>query len=276
MDLTHKLNRLVIVASIKDLAGINVANYLIENHGFLKADECFEGQSVYIKDDVKLIFTQKDLLKAEHLDAYFDPICFIFISRHKSESKVPCLTAHFPGNFADDTSFGGRGKELAFTYPSLMMNYMKALTSLADEAEGYDIVVETTHHGPTSLKKPVLFVEIGSSEEQWNDHRAIKTVSKALADTIKMKSSAQKVGIGFGGPHYSQKFTKALVKEDFGLGAIAPKHMLSYVDEEIIDQMIIKSIEPVHYAVLDWKGLGQEKIRLLKLLEDKGLEVVRL
>jgi D-tyrosyl-tRNA(Tyr) deacylase len=39
--------------------------------------------------------------------------------------------------------------------------------------------------------------------------------------------------------------------------------------------MIAKSIETVTHIIVDWKGLGKEKNRIMGLAEDTGLEVLR-
>jgi len=39
--------------------------------------------------------------------------------------------------------------------------------------------------------------------------------------------------------------------------------------------MISKSIEKVTHIIVDWKGLGKEKNRLMELLESTGLDILR-
>ena len=43
----------------------------------------------------------------------------------------------------------------------------------------------------------------------------------------------------------------------------------------MLNQMIAKSIEKVRYIIVDWKGLGKEKNRIMRLVENTGLEVLR-
>ena len=38
---------------------------------------------------------------------------------------------------------------------------------------GYLVSYEVTHHTPTDLKKPVMFLEIGDTEENHNDEKAL-------------------------------------------------------------------------------------------------------
>jgi D-tyrosyl-tRNA(Tyr) deacylase len=67
-----------------------------------------------------------------------------------------------------------------------------------------------------------------------------------------------------------------LLESEFGLGAIATKYDLPYLDNFLIEQMISQSIEKVNYAVVDSKGLGKEKSRILSVLDQVGIEVIRI
>jgi D-aminoacyl-tRNA deacylase len=270
------MENLVIVSSNEDIASINIAKMLIEGFGFRETNEKFDGSPIFVKDDLKLIRIEKDLIFADYLNDYFLADAYIFISRHKSESEIPCLTTHFPGNFSGDNSHGGKPRELAYTYPSFQKEYIKQLWKLRKSALKYQIILEPMHHGPTSLTKPVVFVEIGSTEHEWKDAKAGEIVSKALMDTINAIQRYDKVGIGFGGTHYSEKFTKFLIESDFALGAIAPKYLLQFVDERILSQMVKKCSEKVDYAVLDWKGMGKEKARIVELIERTDLKIVKI
>ncbi|MBI4258142.1 MAG: hypothetical protein HY619_04230 [Thaumarchaeota archaeon] len=265
----------IIVASRKDPASINITQALIGRFGFQMTDERFEEEPIYSKNSIMLICLKRDAILAEHLDEKFSPDFYVFVSRHTSSKGIPSLTAHFPGNFSEDNSRGGRPKELAHTYPSLLKAYFKNLWQRRNKAKGYRIALEATHHGPTSLRKPVLYVEIGSSEREWKDQEAALLVSDALMDTVTDPIPDCKVGIGFGGPHYSEKFAELILGSEYGLGAIASKYALEHLELSVLRQMIEKCVEKVNHAFLDWKGLGAQKAALLKILEESGLKVVR-
>jgi len=87
--------------------------------------------------------------------------------------------------------------------------------------------------------------------------------------------SAKRVAIGFGGTHYSEKFTRLLLGSEYALGAIASKYVLQHVDSEILRQMVDKSVEKISYAAVDWKSV-KEKESLVALMEEAGLEVVKI
>lgn len=49
--------------------------------------------------------------------------------------------------------------------------------------------------------------------------------------------------------------------------------MLEKLDEGLIKQSIEKTIEKVDFVLLNWKGLGTEKQRIVELLKNLNLEV---
>jgi D-aminoacyl-tRNA deacylase len=209
------------------------------------------------------------------LDEYFNPQAYIFLSRHSAESKIASLTAHTTGNFSGEPKFGGVGRELGRADPSLLKNYLLSLWKRKDRVRGYEITMEATHHGPTSLQKPVLFVELGSSEEFWGDRNAATVVAEALVESLTEKKIWDRVALGFGGTHYSEKFTKLLLEGDDAFSFVAPKYALEHIDDEIFGQMLRRTSAPVRQAVLDWKGLGPHKDKIVSLVKQFGLEEVR-
>src|SRR5207245_1906124 len=88
-----------------------------------------------------------------------------------SKSGVPSLTAHTTGNFGG-AELGGNPREIGRVNPDLLKNYLISLAKQGEAVSGYQVTAEATHHGPTSLNRPVLFVEIGSEEKNWNDRDA--------------------------------------------------------------------------------------------------------
>jgi D-aminoacyl-tRNA deacylase len=85
----------------------------------------------------------------------------------------------------------------------------------------------------------------------------------------------KKVGVAIGGTHYPTKFNKLLLDSEFGLAAVASKHALAAIDEDMLAQMLQKSTEKVTHIILDSKGLGSHKDRITKLAEKTGLEVLK-
>ncbi len=264
----------VILASTKDLASRTLAQAL-EGQGFQSTGVNLLGQPVFQKSSFLLARFEGMIIFPPDLDEYFNPQAYIFLSRHSAESGIASLTAHTTGNFTAEAKFGGAGRELGRVDPALLKNYLVALWKRRDMAKGYEITMEATHHGPTSLQKPVLFVELGSSEKYWGDRKAATVVAEALVESLTEKSLWSKVAIGFGGTHYPEKFTKMLVEGDFAFSFVAPKYSLGQVDDKMVGQMLQRTNAPVRYAVLDWKGLGPHKDKIVGLVKQFGLEEIR-
>jgi D-aminoacyl-tRNA deacylase len=269
----------VLVTSGHDLAGTTMSSYLIRNAEFAiesKRGEVYgESYRSQRHKNIRFHIFSGDLLTSEKIsDLYSGADVFIFLSKHRSNSSIPTLTCHFTGNFSADNSYGGNPREIAISYPSLLKAYLKAITAARQRVPEYEVIIEATHHGPTSLNKPVLFVELGSSEKQWADENAASVICDTLLDILDNGfERCKKVGIALGGTHYPRKFNKLLLDSKFGLAAVASKHNLEAIDHAMLNQMIEKSIEEVTHIVLDSKGLGKQKDRILKIVEKTSLEL---
>ena len=113
---------------------------------------------------------------------------YIFLSKHASESKKPTLTVHTSGNLTEDNSHGGNPEEISPCSPifnTLMLQNMNKYNEMEEYKElGFEVSFEVLHHGPTDLKAPSAFVEIGSSEEQWQIDDATEIITNSLIDTL--------------------------------------------------------------------------------------------
>ncbi len=266
----------LIVASEKDTASIKIAHELL-NLLEMKRVKGKGGATLFAGQDSQLAIIDDNLLFSENLDDFFSPDAYIFLSRHKADNGTKCLTAHYTGNLSSSNEYGGRPSEIAYADPSVLKNYMLYLWGLKDRVPDYQIVLEPVHHGPSSLRRPTLFVEVGPSEAEWNDRVACHTIATAVKSLVTSENRRwEKVAIGFGGTHYSNKFTDFLINSEFALGAVAPKYHLPHITSQMINQMVAKSIEPVRYAAVDWKGLGTEKVRIVELVTECGLELLKI
>jgi D-aminoacyl-tRNA deacylase len=263
------------VATTSDLASRTLANALIEEQGFESTGVNLLGKPVYQKGSFLLALFEGLIVDPPALDEYFNPQAYIFLSRHSAESKIPSLTAHTVGNFSREAKFGGNERELGRADPSLLKNYLLALAKRKDKTGKYEVTIEATHHGPTSLQKPVMFVELGSSEEFWGDKHAAAVVAEALVESLTEKAIWSRVAIGFGGTHYPEKFTKMIIEEDVAFSFVAAKYALKDIDEKMFGEMLRRTTAPVSQAVLDWKGLGPHKEKIVGLVSQFGLEQVR-
>ena len=265
----------VLVASSKNLASKTLAAALIRKHGFESTGIAFGSSPLYQSGSVILATMDSEIIEPPDLDSFFRPRAYIFLSTHRAESGIPSLTVHTTGNFTDKAVLGARPREVGVIDPDLQKNYLIALNERKSQLEGYEVTIEATHHGPTSLKRPVLFVELGSSEKNWGDERAGAVMGDALVEALTQGRSWEKVALAFGGTHYPAKFSRMLLESDMALSCVVPKHSLDGVDSEMFGQMIQKTSKFPRYVALDWKGLGPHKEKLMGLAAQFALEVIR-
>ena len=206
----------------------------------------------------------EDIIHAKGIDALgYDFV--VMASRHKAKSGKPTLTVHPNGNFGD-AEYGGAPKTLQATAPQLMRNIYLELKECGLD---YDVSLEATHHGPTGFETPLVWAEIGSTEEQWADKEAAEFLVRCMEKGIERNDTVETV-IGFGGGHYAPKFS--VMEMDIAFGHMCPKYACDMLDKGLIEQMVEKSGE-VDYAVLDEKGLkGRHKTLIKTVLDDLGVE----
>ena len=217
------------------------------------------------------------MIHCGHLEETFSPEVFIFCSRHRSESKKPALLVHSTGNFGNDASFGGNPHQLSTSAPTLVSTALRVLYDGRNEKGllDFDVSLEVTHHGPTSMKTPLVFIELGSSEAYWQHVDGARIVASAIMKCAETPLSGE-AAIGFGGTHYASKFNKLVLERGYNIGHMAPKYALNDLTPDLIRQMKEHSACKITKAILDWKGTNSEnKEHLEPLLEAAGLEIIR-
>jgi D-aminoacyl-tRNA deacylase len=228
-------------------------------------------------DDIDLVVFDGELIHLTNLDRLFNENCFlIFLSKHASSSKIPTLTSHFTGNFSSNITLGGDPYELGVAYPTFQKEYMKNLASRKEDLQYYNLTIESTHHGPTSSCNPLIFVEIGSTEKEWENRLTSSTICKCVLQTIvninkNQPKERSKIAIGIGGNHYPQKFNELILSSNLAFASIASKYNLKYIDQEMLKKMKSRSIEQVTDIFFDKKSLGVEKNRLITIAEAEDL-----
>jgi D-aminoacyl-tRNA deacylase len=274
---------MVLVSSSLDAGGTNIRERLIENFGFEKTNREFDSLSIYSHKETYLVASKKEIVRVgSELDEAFgsSEASYVFISKHRAESGIPSLTAHFTGNF-NTNDFGGNAREISVHDPVLLKNYLTTLFKMRSEIpQKFQLTLEATHHGPTSLKRPVMFVELGSSEREWEDKESGFCVAKALMQCLGAISGEEekttKCAIGLGGTHYPEKMNKLVIQNGVAPGIIVPKYALQYLNDEMLSQILLKSTRKIEIAALDMKGLGKEKSRVIELANSFGLEILKL
>ncbi|MEN7982570.1 MAG: D-aminoacyl-tRNA deacylase, partial [Nanoarchaeota archaeon] len=198
--------------------------------------------------------------------------------------KEKTLCIHSPGNWKD-ASVGGRvisREEMAkpnFKNPSgvrreeagkvcktsaLFQKFIfEKLHEVAKEHEfdKYNLTMEATHHGPL-IEKPCIFVEIGSTIDEWKNSRAGFVIAKTIHKTIQefKENKYHEIAFAIGGPHYCPNLNKIQLKSNVAISHVIPQYALPLTDE-MVKEAVEKTEEEIDFAVLDWKGLGNAESR---------------
>ena len=159
--------------------------------------------------------------------------------------------------------FGGEREKVSRTSALFQKQIFEKLKQNSEKYhfERYKITLECTHHGPL-IDKPCIFIEIGSTETEWNDRKAGFIIAKTIKDMIQdfKINPYNEVAIGIGGPHYCPNFNKIQLKSNIAISHIIPQYSLP-LNQEMVKEAIEKTDEEIDFALLDWKGLGNAEQR---------------
>lgn len=251
-----------------------------ENPVFKLEDVAFENEKEqFLKNNqIYLGLTDKPLIFLENLnfiDTNLKPDILIFASRHTSKTARPALLVHTTGNWSNNMDFGGKPRDLSKTSALI---HKAGFVSLKDQItllnnSSFSLDIEVTHHGPTILDIPLVFIELGSSKQEWIIDEAGELVANAIINSIFKylsfkEDKKQQVGLGFGGTHYAPNFNRLVTNNDVAMSFICPKYYIQELDEKLIELMINNTLEKVDYFIIDWKGTNSDdKKHLIPLLE---------
>jgi D-aminoacyl-tRNA deacylase len=265
----------LIIASKKDLAGINITTQLSQ----FKENPVIS--SMKESPDFDFYLIDKEAIYTENLDLEkinkYDFV--IFASKHRSEKKEKTLSIHAPGNWRQN-ELGGEKEKVCKSSALFQKQMFEKLKSNIQKysLDKYKLTLEATHHGPL-IQKPCVFIEIGSTEIEWQDRRAAFVIAKTISDTIKefKENPYNEIAIGIGGPHYCPNFNKIQLNSNIALSHIIPKYVAP-IKEEMIKEAIEQTEEEVDFVVIDWKGLGksEERTRVIEILDKLYIEYKRI
>lgn len=255
----------VILFTSNNIASKNIASALIEKHGFREMEE-----NKWEKNRIELIDTKAPSVLDVPTD--FDTDYIFVLSSHKSKTGKKMLTAHFPGNWGD-AKFGGEPRTLNTAYGSRIKILIEELSK--SNNTGWPVFMEADHHGPT-CSIPIIFVEIGSTEDEWKDENAAHVVAEAVDRSLARDEKFESI-LGIGGGHYAMEFTKMILETDYAVGHIAPKYALDELDEEVFKQAIEKNIESVKKVfILKESTNRKHKRKISEFCSRLGLEYIEM
>ncbi|NYT05698.1 MAG: D-tyrosyl-tRNA(Tyr) deacylase [Methanomicrobiales archaeon] len=254
--------KIAVINSRLDPAGCAIRGRLLELLDNPGGHPCRHGGDtlVFLETDGRLIYE-------EGLDARADADLILFISRHTSIQALPALTVHVTGNIGS-AEYGGAPRTLARAAPAWMHALLRECAARAPA--GYRVSYEVTHHGPSDIETPSLFVEIGSTEKEWRDPAAADAVAQAI---LAARPSATITLVGFGGNHYAARQTAIALASRGAFGHIAHSRQADDLDEEMVAGMARKSDAVAAY--IDKKSVPKATVRRLEALcGDLGLPLL--
>ena len=199
-------------------------------------------------------------------DAFGDrePDLLVFVSRHSGETG-PLLTAHHTGNVGP-ADHGGQANRFARACPNAHARVLGALATHAPE--GYEVGMECTHHGPSDVGAPSMFVEVGSDQKAWADPDAARAVARAVLELRGVSADREPEGsgrdeeepradrrhlLGVGGGHYAPRFERVVRETDWAVGHVAADWGLDAVDDRRLRPVVERLLEESRaaYALLE-------------------------
>ncbi len=273
---------------------LNSKYYNFEETDFLWHDHLvFKLTSIDAKDEeqtnledivVYLGLTKEPLIFLNDLnleESKINPDFLIFASRHTSKTARPAFLVHTTGNWGKEADFGGNIHALSLS--SALIHKAGFISLIEKELpptlSDFSFDMEVTHHGPTTLEKPLIFMELGSSMAEWGIADAGEFVATATINTIYnylkfKKKGDQEICLGFGGTHYAPNFRRLIENTNLAMSFICPKYYIQELNNEMILKMIRNTSEKVDFFLIDWKGTNSaDKKHLIPLLEEFNIPI---
>lgn len=269
---------IIIICSTVDKAGQNIKDHLLRLREWSRlevpSDIIEDVSEVHGSANFRIVEVKEHHIYQDGIDerlkeAGFPCDLIIFASKHRSADGRRLLTSHFTGN-PGSADFGGNPGELARTAPFALRSILLSMSEMAGDI-GYDVSMESTHHGPSDLNVPSVYAEIGSSESEWLDTDAGAVVALAI---LAVEQEKCPVAIGFGGGHYAARQTNLIFSSDVTFGHNFPDYQMKYVDGELFRQAVEKSGADLVYC--DRKSMSsKDRKKISDLTESAGLELLR-
>jgi cell division protein FtsZ len=259
----------MIIVSTADAASVNIRDRLFELAPWEKVSE---GEyRVYGNGDLGLVEIHDYHVYQDNIDDKLAAMGFgaeaiIFASKHRSKENRKMLTVHFTGNVAEG-KFGGKPYELSTPAPRVAASLLKSLKAAAS---GFVVSYEATHHGPSALKTPSVYVEIGSTIEEWSNIMAGQIIARAILSV--KEEPEMPVYVGIGGNHYAPRETALALEAGIAFGHIIADHNVALLTEDVIRQAFEKSGTKTAY--IDRKSIpAGERNRIESIIAKLDYEI---
>jgi D-aminoacyl-tRNA deacylase len=279
----------LIISSTEDPASTNIKNSLLEQttweeHGTFYNTPVFRHTSM---NNLVIVTIPDKKIRHENIDTeiyeqlHIEPKIAIFLSRHRSKMGEPTLTVHPIGNYGD-AKFGGKPKTLIPAAPRMMTHLLQLIKKNLQPTDlKYQVCYEVTHHGPF-LKIPTLFVEVGSTEIQWQQKEPASIIASSLLELLAKYHYEEEypndipVLLGIGGGHYAPRFTEVALAKKIAFGHMIPTYQIEggNIDDEILEKTI-KATPNIKGVYLHKKELKKSQVTQYRnWFETKGISII--
>ena len=253
MALLMSASVVLIVVSGGDIASTNQADALLAKPGWQKMDNV-EGRLAYSNQHVRMWWVEDGVLGEDDLDLRWQQSTgevveeVVFPSRHAAASGQACLTLHPIGipqvAIGDEIPYGGKAQSCP-PPSSRIAAWWRELQNTTPESicDKFDLSLEVTHHGPW-LSVPCLFIEVGSTAENWPHQGAADVLADIIWRGLGLDGgngfgawdesihSGQPVMVTLGGGHYAPRGNKTASIEGAWLGHMLANYALPFIAPE--------------------------------------------
>lgn len=271
-------SRITILCSAADRASQNIKEQILKMREWVPVNlTCHDWKelvSAYSSEGFWLVEIDAHHIYQDGIDRKLEACglktrLIIVASKHKSKDGNRVLTAHYTGN-SGDAQFGGNPREFSYPAPFAMRSILGNMQKMVNNT-GYEVTMESTHHGPTDVSLPMVYAEIGSAEEQWKDPVAGEIAARAILD---VKEENAPIAVGFGGGHYAKRQSKLLLENNITFGHNFPNHQLDNLDMELIRQAIEKS--NADFIYFDRRAMSSaHKEMITDIVKELGFQLLR-
>ena len=301
----------LLVASKSDTASMTLYDAMMRLDGWSKPFTITSGD-YYIHEcgSVYLLVIDQIHIRADNIDLLFKKQTglsvydILILSRHVSRSNTPAMTLHaigIPGilPYGEEGISGGKNGLLVppSKYFASLFRRMNTLARKKKLDADFDLTLETTHHGPI-LTTPTLYIEIGSTEDEWGREDIADCWAEVISDVLVMFGSKSvyfnsdlDVMIGFGGGHYAPRHKAVILNSEINVGHIIANYSLIFEQNDesespsgpwseciqsAVDSTRISFPQSKIFAHLDRKSFkGWQRSAIIQKLDDLGVEVRR-
>jgi D-aminoacyl-tRNA deacylase len=164
----------------------------------------------------------------------------------------------------------------------MMTHLLRIIKKHATQQKLYHkVCYEVTHHGPY-LSIPALFVEVGSTEQEWDKKLPANVVAKSILELLEQYQYEEQfskdipVIIGIGGGHYAPRFTDIILEKKVAFGHMIPSYHIEAgnIDGEMFKQAL-EQTPNVEGVYIHKKSLKKSQVtEYREWFQNQGIPVI--